>query len=387
MAFTIRNCKLPHLSTTNRGTGELAFFMRHAFDMAGWTTNDDLGGAGAWADPLNLVIDEAAGANAFSVNAATPRQVTHQRAVGGFTQAMADGGMIMMLMGSTNDQNYSMWRIVEYIDAHNVRVDSMGFSALGWVTETNIAGRVLDYNDGTLVLNSAWVEADPPTGNNRVHLKVNSTLYLECYAQPRAGLADFTQTPGSALCFMYDDDDLDQTFNAYFDGNNALFFKFDKLDITCQWALFGELEDVPSEDTFPGFVMARNQASAIGYRMQQIYVYMLGAVGFPAIRCYPDCLTGPNSTSNNLTTDQDFYESRRLINGYPGYARLRDVWVTLENTAGEGAFTRGRVPVIKAASYYLPQYAPIDGPGDWFHLTSGIVVPRQGPLDQKIVRV
>lgn len=379
----IRNCKLPTVPASTWGSSCLMFFMRHAFDVGGWTTSDD--SDAAWANANNLVVNEAADENGFSVASANPRRITHQRAPGGFTQAMVDNGMVIALRGSTNDQNYSMWRIANYIDDNNIEVDPIGYSSYGWVDETNIAGSVLDFGAANLT-NGAWVEADPPGGNNRARMVLTLSSYIQCYAQPRAGLGLFTNTPGSNVVQLYDNADTDIVFNAVFEDNNALFWKFDGGDTYMNWAMWGELNDTDPLDTFPGFVLGRGVSGATQYKIYETYCYMLGATAFNAIEAFPDSITGYNFNDNNLSANVDVYGERRLINGAPGFARIRKVWVTLDNVVGEGAFTRGSLPLIGAIHKDNPQYSPVDGAGDWWHLIQGVAVPRNGPLDNTMKR-
>lgn len=378
----IRNCKLPVVPGSTWGSSTLMFFMRHAFDVGGWTTSDD--SDAAWANANNLVLDQAAGVDGFTVAAASPRRITHQKTVGGFTQAMADDGMVMSLRGTTNDQNYSMWQIVNYVDANNIDVDPLGFSPDGWADETNMAGRVLDFGAANLT-NGAWVEADPPGGNNRARMVLNLSNYIECYAQPRAGLGLFTNTPGSNLCQIYDNADTDMVFNAVFDSNNALFWKFDGGDNLNEWVMWGELDDIAPQDDFPGFLLCRGSA-VVDYMIHQTYCYMLGATVYGAIEAHPDAISGTEYNDSNDSVNMDVYIGRRLINGNPGFARVRKVWVTLDDIAVEGAFTRGSLPLIRATHQDNPEYSPIDAGGEWWHLNKGVVFPRNGPLDNVMRR-
>lgn len=380
MARWIRNCKLPTVPASTWGSSELMFFMRHAFDVGGWTTSDD--SDAAWANAANLVVDESADANGFSVAAASPRRITHQRTVGGFTQSMVDNGMVIALRGSTNDQNYSMWRMSTYIDANNIEVDPIGFSPLGWVDETNMAGSVLDFGTANLT-NSAWVEADPPGGNNRARMVLTLSSYVQCYAQPRAGLGLFTNTPGTDVCQIYDNADTDIVFNAVFEGNNALFWKFDAGDNLLGWVLWGELDDAAVSDEFPGFVMCR-----ANYSGPETYIYMLGASSYNPILAYADWMAGydEGDSWSSATENKERVTSRRLVNGVPGFARVRKHWVTLHNTATEGAFTRGSLPLVRATHWDNPEYAPLDAGGEFWHTTLGLVFPRNGPLDNTMKR-
>jgi len=378
MARWIRNCFLPTV-TSGQSTGALAFFMREAFLVAGWTefAND---GDPDWTAAANVVVNEPGGANGFAVLAANGRQITDP--LGRFTQTMADDRYVIALRGSTNDQNYSMWPIVEYIDASTVRVGAHGFSPYGWVDESGIAGRILNYGSA-VHLSGAWVEMDAPTGNMRARMEINLSSYVECYVQPKAGLGDTTECPGSALVQLYDNADLKMTLNAYFSGNTAFFWKYADNDGFVDVAMWGELEGVPAADTYPGFVMGKTAAQT---NPAYPHLYRLDMLGPQAlsIRAYTSFLTRESwatDDTNNLEA-QSYY---RLINGSPGLLRLRQPQVVLDDTAGNGGFVRGYLPSVRFGPTTLADASPVDAQGQWWHLKNGLYVPRNGPNDPQLV--
>ncbi len=376
MAKWIRNCFLPYQTLTNQGSACLAFFMREAFIACGWTENANDGDAD-WTAAANHVFTDDSGSPGFAVLASNPRRITHSG--GPFTSAMVD--MVIALKAS-NDQNASMWRIASYIDANTIEVDSVGFSPYGWVDESSIPGRVLDYGSA-IHTSGAWVELDPPSGNNRVRLEINLSNYVECYVQPKAGLGTYTEIPSTVTRgAMYDDDNKAITLNAYFDDNDALFFKFADNDGAPQVVLFGELDDVPSEDTWPGFIMCTGVA-IYPSQPHNFYYYMLGASSteIEAFTLWPG-----EAWNVDYADNYDAKETHILRNGSPGYLPLRKSRVILDDVASNGGFERGRLPVIRIGNKHAcTQYSPADAQGNWWHIKNGLFVPRNGPYDPMLI--
>jgi hypothetical protein len=373
MARWIRNCFLPKLPASNQGSAALAFFMREAFLIGGWTENANDGDAD-WTAAANHVFTDDAGSPGFAVNAASPREITHSGAP--FTQSMVDNGMVIALNAS-DDQNASMWQMEEYIDTSTIAVNPLGFHPDGWVTESSIPGRILDY--GSAIHSSgAWVELDPPSGNNRARLDIYLAYYLECYAQPKAGLGDYTECPSSGVARLYDDDDLAITLNAYFDGNNALFWKYSDNDGRTDLAMWGELDDAAAADTWPGFVLTTTTTDPFPGQLYTCRIDMLGALSTP-IQAYTNWLS-TGWTADDLT-GLDLQNHYRLLNGSPGRARLRKPWVVLDDVVNNGGFVRGTLPILRQTNSDFANWSPLDAGGDWLHLRDGVVAPRNGMLD------
>jgi hypothetical protein len=375
----IRNCVLPALAA-NQSTGALGFFMREAMLHVGLWTENANDADSAWSSASNHVFTDDTGTPGFAVLAANSLQVTHSGAP--FTQAMVDDGMVLALKAA-NDQNAVMLRITEFVDASTVKLDPKGFPSSGWTDETGIPGRVLDYGSA-LHTTGAWVEMDPPGGNNRARLELNMTNYVECYAQPKAGLADYTETPGSALTKFYDDDDVRPILNGWFDGNNALFYKWDNGDNFLNVVLWGELE-LPAgvNDTHPGFVMAHtNGFTTLRYQLYEWPIYMLGAASSTPIKAFSTNIGLDWSDAHTVNPQEDIL-GRRLINGNPGFARLRKPEVVLDDVLNEGGFIRGKLPLLRQGpGQGLADLSPVDAGGDWLHLYKGVMFPRNGAYDQ-----
>lgn len=377
MAKFIRNCRLPTL-TSNQSAGAYAFFMREAMIIAGWSENANDGDL-SWTDPLNHVFVDDLASPGFAVLAVNPCQVTHSG--NPFTQAQVDGGMVLALQAS-NDQNVIMLRITEFVDAGTVKIDHFGFPPKGWLDESAIPGRILDYGSAVHTT-GAWVKMDPPSGNNRARLEINLINYVECYAQPRAGLADFTETPSSAISYFYDNYDYIPLLNAWFDGNNALFYKWADGDGTFNLAMWGELDGVATLDTFPGFVLTAPGGITIP-QPNMLYQYrmdMLGAASFIPIRAWMDSINLSWVDASTLNNSDDI-AGRRLINGTPGFARQRKPSVILDDVLNEGAFIRGYLPGLRQGPIGLADVAPVGAAGKYLNTYKGVTVPRNGPFDQ-----
>jgi len=162
MAKWIRNWHTPYV-IDSRGGHYVAMVMKEIFLVAGYTVNSDDGDA-AWTNVLNILVNELGGANGFQVDSTKPREIYDP--LGRFTQAMVDDECGIGLRGGVldDDQNHSLWRITEYIDANHVKVDVDGWNPHGWVTDNQLAGRIVKF-DGDYLPSAAWVLLDGPPGS------------------------------------------------------------------------------------------------------------------------------------------------------------------------------------------------------------------------------
>lgn len=366
MAIHIRNCRLPIQTTTNIGSAELAFFMREAFLVGGWTENSNDGDAD-WTAAANIVFSDLTPSPGFAVLAANPRQVTHSGAP--FTSAM-EGRMVLALRAS-NDQNASMWRITEFINTTTVKVDPIGFDPNGWVNESAIPGRILDY--GSAVHSTgAWTLMDAPTGNLQARMEINLGLYVECYARPAGQAADPTETPSTNAVQMLDDDDLSIVLNAYIDGKNALFYKYADSDGLEYMTLWGELSDVVTGDTNPGFV---GHITGVAPYAWDFYTVGYGGTAKIASVCWPKRYEADSSGNSSFTT-----ANGRYINGRPGRAALVVPMVYMDTDR----YIRGNLPVLRFCNNQFEKRRAMDSLGQWRHTEGGRVVPMNGPLDEPL---
>lgn len=363
MAVHIRNCRLPVQTLTNIGSAELAFFMREAFLVGGWSENSNDGDPD-WSAAANVVFSDLVPSPGFAVLAANPRQVTHSGAP--FTQPMA--GRMVLALRAANDRNASMWRITEYIDASTVKVDPIGFDPNGWIDESAIPGRILDFGSAVHTT-GAWTLMDAPTGNLQARMVINLANYVECYARPAGQAADPTETPGSALVTLLDDDDLSIVMNAYIDGDNALFYKYADSDGFEYMALWGEMENAVTGDNNPGFVAELHQVQP--YRWE---IYSVGFGGTAQLG-YPCSLK--RYSSDSVVNGMFDSQNGRLVNGRPARAALMKPLVYMD---GE-FYIRGNMPVVRFCNINFEPNRPMNALGQYRHTENGRVVPMNGPLD------
>jgi hypothetical protein len=160
MAIWIRNLHTPFVIDT-WGCHLLPMVFSEILRVARWSLNSTNGDA-AWTAAGNIVVNEPGGVGGFEVDALNPRIIYDPS--GRFTSAMVTTEHMITLFGGVldSDQNRSAWRITEYIDANNVKVDADGFNPFGWITDTQLGGRITKF-DGTRLSNGAWALFDSPT--------------------------------------------------------------------------------------------------------------------------------------------------------------------------------------------------------------------------------
>lgn len=203
MARWLRNWQTPYTSDA-WGAHHMAMAYKELFLAAGYTVNSDDGDP-AWTSALNILVDDAGGGGigtGFEVSAGTPRKIYDTQ--GRFTQAMVDDECSIRLTGGllNDDQNQSIWRIVEYIDANHVRVDADGFNPFGWVTDTEVGGKIFKFN-GLQLGNGAWALLDSPSPERvQVYIEKNTTgitrARIAPFGKPYAGTAQTGDTIGGA---------------------------------------------------------------------------------------------------------------------------------------------------------------------------------------------
>lgn len=175
MAKWVRNW-LTTLTVDLWGAHHAVMMYKELLLAMGYTLNSDDGDA-AWTAAGNVLVNQAPypAAGGFQVSATDPRQIYDPG--GRFTQQMADDKVTINLFGGAlngglgDEQNHSIWAITEYIDANNVKVDREGFTPFGWVTDTQLGGRVTRF-DGTKLTGGAWAILDGPPGT-RVQVRLD----------------------------------------------------------------------------------------------------------------------------------------------------------------------------------------------------------------------
>lgn len=378
--LTVRNLLTPYHSDTNSGTGVLLTF-RELMLIAGYIVDSDDGHA-SWANSEVLVTGSAgaggsgsAGSGSdFSVNSASPRVVYDPD--GRFTQSMADDGNTLSLL-ATNDQNRSAWKIEEYIDANNVRVDIKGFHPSGWITESNIPARILARNTSALSSGS-WMLFDAPAGSNmQVRILHNSTTSQRFFVRPRGKL-------GAGAPYNVETNYRSHNYTgyntfrlqAYADG--ASLGVFYKSGGGSRGALVvGELENTTdTQDANPGFVWG---SFPISNTWHQTVVNMLNHSN-TVNDAYIDFIKRYTSTE-----DEDRFHNQfqyRLVNGNRAPIRRPNVMMSGTNNV----YPRGKMPFFFVQTYTgYESERPINSTGTLYHFHSGIVIPRNGPNDQLLL--
>lgn len=369
MAIHIRNFKTPTLVAT-WSAHATTILMREFLKLAGWTdqsiTTGPIGPSAdaAWASCL--IINDTGFPTGFSVSSLIPNVINDP--TGRFTLAMETGNYSIFLNGTSNK---GAFRIVEFIDVNNVRIEPANAPPTGWVTEANIPARVINANAARLAAAATFL-SQAPTGNLQARVAHVTTSSCMCYARPKGGVPLATEVPSAGLQ-MANGTDTFLRFNAVLDGKNCLVSLLSSASAfrSVQW---GELTNVDTGDTNPGFVWL---ISAPANHVTTLPLYMLN-FSDAQITAYP---TFPKWFT--ATGQADCYylkEMRRLMDGRPGRLHLRAPKVVLDNISAN-ACVRGKLPIIRVCNYYLESWRPIDALGAWLHLTAGLVVPRNGSSD------
>lgn len=365
----VRNLRTPTLTATWSAHATV-LYVRELLLLAGWTDQSITGGPiGPSADPAwaaTLIVSEPGGATGFDVVGTSPRIIYDP--LGRFTQTMADDSYSIFLYGTSNRGGWSIFR---YIDANHVEIASDGAPPTGWVNETGMPGRIIDPNQQRLATAiSCLLQA--PTGNLQVRLRHNTTSTCLVFARPKGGAALTTEVPAAGIgCANGTDTYL--RFNAVLDGKNALVSWLAAAGV--RYVHLGELDDVDTGDTDPGFIWIITVPSD---HVASYQGYMLSSAD-TEIGAYATFIKRYTVDDDSTSPQRDL--KHRLVNGRPGRAQLRQPKVMMQNVVGE-ACVRGKLPLIRHTNRYFDDYRPMDAAGDWLHMSYGLVVPRNGPSDQ-----
>jgi hypothetical protein len=369
----VRNLKTPTFSSKNAHA--LVMYYKEFLLLSGYTVASESADA-AFSTCITLV--RAAGVGGFEVNSANPRIIYDPG--GGFIPTHQTNEAAIALYG-TLGKNRSMYRILNYIDANHVEIDPDGEPPGGWVTETQMAGRVLDMKAATLSSGS-YTLLQAPIGNLQVRLLDYNSQYLEAFVRPKGGAGTATEVPSAGVNIGY----TSHTFlrmNAVLDGKNAVMMETGDGSASYNGIVFvGELDDVVLADTDPGFIQTYGNIAYASAWPWTWPMYMLNGAGSPAqITAYPMVLK--RAGGNNTTTDSYAYlPGAKLENGLPGHLILRKLPVALDNTITVGACRRGTMPIVRICNLSMERYRPIDTLGNWIHWAQGFVLPRNGEYDR-----
>lgn len=365
----VRNLRTPTLTATWSAHATV-LYTRELLLLAGWTDQLITGGPiGPSADPAwaaTLIVDEPGGVNGFEVVGTSPRIIYDP--AGRFTQAMADGTYAIFLHGVNNRGGWSIFR---YIDANHVEISGDGPPPTGWVNETGMPGRIIDPKQQRLATAiSCLLQA--PSSNLQARVLHSTTSACLVFARPKGGAALATEVPAAGEgCANGTDTWL--RFNAVLDGKNVIILW--RSATGTRWIQLGELDDVDTGDTDPGFIWV---ITVPGAHVAYYSGYMLSSAD-AEIEVWATFIK--QFTGDDDSTSYQRSRTYLLVNGRPGKVQLRKPKVMMSNVVGEAGI-RGKLPIIRHANQHLEWHRPLDAAGDWIHMLYGLVLPRNGPNDQ-----
>jgi|PlaIllAssembly_1097288.scaffolds.fasta_scaffold00098_6 hypothetical protein len=363
----IRNVRTPTIAAA-RSAHATILLLREVLKLGGWT--DQLISKGptagdadpAWAASLVLSAPSPTG---LSVLAANPLVINDPDVTGRFTSAMVDQTIIL-----NGTSNKGMFRISQFVDAHNVIIDQWTAPPGGWVNESDIPSRVVDVTKTIMTAGGTFL-SQAPAGNNQARSNYVSTSSLLCYTRPKGGAALATEVPSAGIG-VANATDTWLRLHAVLDGRNAFIWWTSAFGF--RFVLWGELDAVDTGDSNPGFIWSLSNP---GSHVAVYTGYMLNHLD-AQVSAYPTFMK--SFTGDDYTAAFYLKEFRRLQNGIPGKLALRVPKVCLDNISGCAGY-RGKLPIIRFTNYYMESYRPLDASGNWLFLYHGLVSPRNGPND------
>lgn len=369
----VRNLK-PITLTDAYCASAVTQLLRHIFWLAGWA--ETLDADPAWAAVVAVDEPGTTPGNGFRVSSASPR-VVHDP-LGRFTALMVTNAYVLFLKG-TAPRNLGAYRIVEFIDAYNVKIDDRSAPGDGWTTQVDIPARIVGGDGAAVTFNTAGGRlaaargfyAQAPTGNLKARVHHQTTGIMQVFALPNG----ITQVGTGATLVGNTDNNL--RLNAVFDGNNLLAYLLaDNADTQSAFFMWGGLEDVDAADVNPGFV--QNDRDLTTDWPWNYATNMLDGAG-ASIAVYGTFLKRRFDTV--ATAANYALAGFRLIGSGRGSAALRKCRIVMENTLTVGACVRGKLPLVRHTWGSYEKFRPMDPEGAWLHLAFGLVVPRNGPND------
>ena len=361
MAIFVRNLRVPDVASA--GGSPLLIFIRELLRVARWTEASNDGNAGWPVTPgvNNLVIAPAD----LVVDPLYPRRIYSPS--GPFLSTHV--GMVIALL-AVNNQNRSIWRITNYIDANNIEVDDQGFTPWNWVYETGITGRVTRCTT-VLTVGATCLWNAPSPNKNQARL-LYSTIYAQIlYARPKGQVPLATETTGLTYANSLD---YKHVMHMVADGPNVVIW-WSTEDDPFAFVMWGTLDGADTADTDPNFILGLDNASTAD--LYSFPMYMLDG-GNANIKAYVTTIKRDwiaQQQSNIMA-----YFNARLTSGQK--AILRSPWVVLANTITVGACVRGRLPLIAHSYQGYERLRPLDSAGTWLHTYRGTMVPRNGPYEK-----
>lgn len=364
MAIHVRNVvSLDGSVSTGVFASRHLVLLRELF-LAGRWTQSAISNAATW--DANIVVNNSD----VAVNSASPGRVTS--ATGGFTGRESFG---ITLLGGVldDDNNRGVYRIVAVISDTEVEVAPPPPD--GWVTDTGMTCRVFNWGLASPVSSTQYVVMDPPSGNSQAYIgKPATNYYFDLRAYPRGSYPTY---PTQAEAPLAASGDRYARWNAYFDGANAVVYFYTDTGI---WHVFvwGELEDCPVEDLYPGFLAYGADVDAFNLTGGDIYTLRLlydnggGSIGQIDGRVATVC-----RGTNIASARQNILSLTRLVKEK---AQIVKPWVYM--VGANGGYFRGRHP-LRYTNLNWEQWRPMTSDGTWRHLRQSGVFPMNGPNDPR----
>jgi len=370
-----RNVAVDTESSTHSGHISL-FLLRELYLLGYWQEMEKDSDTG-WtsvsnvlAEPSDLIV--AASAALEITSASTP-----------FTQAME--GQFISLYAS-NNVNRGLYKIRKVLSTSKITIEPM-CRPDAWVDETGISAKIHNAGKSDYLADSSYFVVRAPSATGRpLEVKVNctaSTIALTGYP-----LGDYftppgvPSTPGNRTATAQQSGTIATSvgssyFNAYITdpaGAGLLFHA--QIGSPNRWirVASGELEDVATGDSYPGFINMSDSSeypdSGTGSDLA-----MLDDTETP-ITAHPTYwATGSNSSAEADSPHRQEYSTRMK-----GKAPFWKPNVVMENSIA-GGYVRGTLPYY-ACNPNNPTRFPID-PG-YIHLRYGVVIPRSSSQDKTI---
>lgn len=374
--YFVRNLRGPTFSAGGFASHNEVLYQRELLLLAGWSEISRTSDV-AWITCVPVI--EVGGASGFYVDSTEPG-IVHSSA-GVFTSAHATNECAIFLKAS-NAQNRIAARIKRYISANQVEIDPDSAPPNGWITEgtfpgTLIPGRICHPKAATL-MTSSWVLLQAPSGNNQARIEYTASNTTTVFARPKGGVPDATEVPAAGM-ILYTASDTKIVMNGVFEDPNALIYTTaNAYSLYNHFTMWGELDNVATGDSDPGFVYSINDMSTNAPWLHPMYMLSGNPVS-TGIRAYT-CLVKQHG-SMNFTNSHHSKDRWKLQNGSPGKAARRSPLVLLDNVLNFGGCIRGRLPLVRCVNTNFERWRPLDQSAGWLHIMNGLAVPRNGAND------
>jgi len=365
MAIHVRNVvSLDSSVSTSQFWSRHIVLMRELF-LAGRWVQSAISNASTWDSNIVLNLSDAV------VNPVSPARITS--ATGGFT-GYEDYGVTLYGGVTDSDQNRGVYRIASVVSDNEIEIEPSPIN--NWVSDTGMTCRVHNWGAASPLYGAEYVVMDPPSGNNQAHIsKTTADYWLDVHSYPRG---DYPTNPTVNCDVNLASTSRYARWNAYFSGATAFIYARDDAHTSWFSILFGELEDVASGDTYPGFVSAGDAADCFNLvggeisTLNMLYDNGGGDIGQLSAEVASVC-RGESVESAR----QNIKAGCRTVKGL---AQSVKPWVYA--TGSSGGYFRGRHP-MRYTNIYWENWRPMTSDGTWRHFENGGVFPMNGTNDPK----